>query len=118
MLPTGKTVPIEDAPRFAAGLRFAEMQFDDVFTGLQFAGELCLCRIVDPRSGVRLAIEFDRTFRECVVYTPPHRQAVCIEPYTCVPNASELQAAGVDWGLRVLQPGEAFQGRMVVRVEE
>jgi aldose 1-epimerase len=118
MLPTGKIVPVEGAPSYATGLRFAQMQFDDVFTGLQFAEELCSCRILDPRSGVRLVIGFDRTFRECVVYTPPHRQAVCIEPYTCVPNAIELQAAGVDSGLRILQPGEAFQGQLVMRVEE
>ena len=31
--------------------------------------------------------------------------------------AAELQAAGVDSGWRVLQPGASFEGRMVVRLE-
>ena len=117
MLPTGTTLPVENAERFWAGLPFEDMAFDDVFAGLEFDEDLCTCRIVDPHSGLRLQVQFDRAFRECVVYNPPHREAVCIEPYTCVPNASELQAAGVDSGWRVLQPGESFEGRMVVRLE-
>jgi aldose 1-epimerase len=117
MLPTGQLLPIEDPAGYQAGLRLADLQFDDVFTGLRFVDGLCTCRIIDPPSGLRLAVEFDRGYRECVVYNPPHREAVCIEPYSCVPNALELQAAGVDSGLRVLQPGESFTGQMVVRVE-
>ena len=31
-----------------------------------------------------------------------------MEPYTCVPNAIQLQAKGVDTGLQILQPGESF----------
>ena len=117
MLPTGEILPLDDAAGFAAGLPFADMQFDDVFTGLQFDGPWCRCGVADPHLGRRLLVEFDRAFRECVVYNPPHREAVCIEPYTCAPNASELQAAGANAGLRVLQPGESFIGRMTVRLE-
>jgi aldose 1-epimerase len=117
MLPTGRTWPIKDAERYRAGLRFADMAGDDVFGGLVFEGKSSVCRVVDPDSGVRLRIAFDRAFRACVVYNPPHREAVCLEPYTCLPNAIELSAAGVESGWRVLQPGESFQARMTIQLE-
>lgn len=117
MLPTGKQPEVEAPQAYRAGLAFGEMQFDDVFTGLEFDGDLCRCRIVDPSSDVTVTIEFDGVFRECVVYNPPHREAVCIEPYTCVPNAAELAAGGADTGLRVLAPGESFEAYVGVRVD-
>jgi aldose 1-epimerase len=118
MMPTGKRPAVEDPVKYRAGLDFGSMQFDDVFTDLEFDGGLCLCRLVDPVSGLALTIEFDDAFRECVVYNPPHRQAVCIEPYTCVPNAAELAESGADTGLRVLEPGEAFEAYVGIRVEK
>jgi aldose 1-epimerase len=115
MLPTGRTSQIEPIEQFRAGLRFGEMSFDDVFGDLECESHWCTVRVIDPHSGSRLAVQFNDTYRECVVFTPSHRQAVCIEPYTCVPNAPELQARGVDAGLRVLQPGEQFTAEMILR---
>jgi len=48
-----------------------------------------------------------------VVYNPPHREAFCIEPYTCVPDPFALEARG----LRVLAPGEQFQARIDIEVD-
>ena len=62
-------------------------------------------------------MSFDRAFRECVVYTPPHREAICIEPYTCVPDSLQLERQGVNAGLRVLAPGESFQTRIDIRIQ-
>jgi aldose 1-epimerase len=116
MLPTGQRVPVEDPAAFRAGLPFAEMQFDDVFTGLEFQDGECVCRIIDPDSARQLTLRFNDLFHECVVYNPPHREAVCVEPYTCVPNAAELQSNGVATNLRVLQPGESARARVVMEV--
>ncbi len=115
-LPTGRTRPV-DADRFRSGLRFADLNADDVFGGLVFEDEWCVWRVVDPRSGVRVKIALDRAFRACVVYNPPHREAVCLEPYTCVPNAVELQAAGIDSGWRMLPAGASFEARMTIGLE-
>jgi aldose 1-epimerase len=115
MLPTGRSAPVEEIEQFRAGLRFGDMSFDGVFTDLEFESHWCTARVIDPQTGGRLVVQFDDAFRECVVYTPPHRQAVCIEPYTCVPNAPELQAAGVDAGLRVLKPTEQFTAEVILR---
>ncbi len=77
-----------------------------------------MCRIIDPDNGRRLLVVFDSLFRECVVFNPPHREAVCIEPYTCAPDAFSLEARGIPSGLRVLQPGETIQARVDLRFEE
>ena len=54
-------------------------------------------------------------FRDLVLFTPPHRQAVCIEPYTCPTDAINLQARGLDAGWRVLDPGATWEA--LVRFE-
>ena len=117
MLPTGKRLPVPGADALQRGAPFAQLTLDDIFTGLQFAGEECVAEICDPGARRSLKIAFDRAFRECVVYTPPHREAICIEPETCVPNAFELSRRGLDAGPTVLQPGERVAGRVAMRVE-
>jgi aldose 1-epimerase len=54
-------------------------------------------------------------FRESVLFTPPHRKAVCIEPYTCVTDAVNLQAAGIDAGWRELPLGGVWTGTVEYR---
>ena len=114
MLPTGSRLQVANAAAYQAGVPFADITMDDVFTRLRFADDLCQASISDPGSGASMSLEFDRAFRECVVYTPPHREAICIEPYTCVPGGFALE--GVDTGLRILDPGESFQAKVRLRV--
>ena len=52
-----------------------------------------------------------------MVYNPPHRQAICIEPYTCLPNPFELERQGIDTGLSVLPPGKSVRARIEIRAE-
>ncbi|MEO8496050.1 MAG: aldose 1-epimerase [Planctomycetota bacterium] len=116
MLPTGKCAELAEAAAYQRGLRFGEMKFDDVFGGLVFEGDNCVSQIIDPESNTQLSMRFDRSFRELVVYTPPHREAVCVEPYTCVPGTVGLDVPGVDFGLRVLPPGASFTSRVELEV--
>ncbi|HUE71694.1 MAG TPA: aldose 1-epimerase [Pirellulaceae bacterium] len=115
MLPTGRKFPVDNAEQFAAGQKFADMKFDDVFTELTFADGWCRPSIHDP-SGATVTVAFDAAFRACVVYTPPHREAICIEPYTCVAGAFVLAERGIDAGVRVLPPGGSFEARVEFRV--
>lgn len=117
MLVTGEREPLDSEAAFQAGLRFGETQFDDCFTDLVFDKGTCRAQIVDPNSGRRFTISFDHTFRECVVYNPPHRQAICIEPLTCPPDPFRLSKLGVDAGLRVLAPGERFEAHVEMRLD-
>ncbi len=116
MLPTGRQHQLANFAEFAAGQRFGELQFDDVFAGLTFIGNACTTSIHDPVSGCTLTQRFDRTFRECVVYTPPHREAICIEPYTCVAGAFALAERGIDAGLRIVPPGGSCTARVEIEV--
>jgi aldose 1-epimerase len=116
MLPTGRVLDWPQASEYAAGVPFGKLHHDDAFTGLNFAGDQCSASITDP-SGPRMTIAWDRTFRECIVYTPPHREAICIEPYTCMAGAIALAERGIDGGLRVLEPGESFSGKVTMRVQ-
>lgn len=116
LLPTGRRIPVENALQLQAGASFEGLQFDDAFSDLVFAGDWTTASVSDASSGVTLEMHYDRSFRECVVYTPPHREAICIEPLTCVPGAITLQPHGIDAGLRVLAPGESFAARMRLEV--
>ncbi len=116
MLPTGNCSELAKASSYQRGLPFGEMKFDDVFGELVFDGDTCVSQIIDPASNTRLSMRFDRSFRELVVYTPPHREAICVEPYTCVPGTVGLDVPGVDFGLRVIPPGEWFGSRVELEV--
>ncbi|QDU31852.1 Aldose 1-epimerase [Anatilimnocola aggregata] len=118
MLPTGNRNRIDNVVEYRAGTPFGGLQLDDVFTDLDFEDGWCRSHIYDPAAKLALHISFSSTFRECVVFTPPHREAICIEPYTCVPNAAELLGKGIDTGLRVLPPGESFIARVELAVSE
>lgn len=116
MLPTGNRVPVRDAARLQQGIRFGDMQFDNVFTALVHEGGWCRSTITDPDSQVVVEQDFESLFRECVVYTPDHRGAVCVEPYTCVPGPFDLVDRGIDAGLHVLDAGCRFAVRFAIRV--
>ncbi|MFN0021238.1 MAG: aldose 1-epimerase [Pirellulaceae bacterium] len=108
MIPTGRQLPLDNSAELAAGKKFGELVLDNCFAGLQFSGEWCVARILDKESGITMTIRFDGAFRECVVYTPPHREAICIESYTCVPGAAAMDDPAAA-GLRILNPGESFE---------
>ncbi len=109
MNPTGRILSLSENQRLAGGLRLDDHQFDTVFTKLRPDSDgLLRTRLVEPASSRSLTQTFDESFTQCVVYTPPHREAICLEPYTCVPDAIRLSAEGHETGLQVLQPVERF----------
>jgi aldose 1-epimerase len=102
---------------------------DDVFTGLAFTpspiGAVTTARLVDPL-GAAIAVDWTEAFTTCVLFTPPHRRAVCIEPYTCLPGGGGLPTAGAgsetpfdaSRGWRVLDPGQTLTGTMTIRLDD
>jgi aldose 1-epimerase len=110
-LPTGIRCPV-DAGRDLNRPRPAdELQLDDVLTDLpgdptSGANGLCERGLVN---GV-LRLYTSPAFRELVAFTPPHRKAICLEPYTCTTDAINLQQRGIDAGLLMLPPGAEWTG--------
>jgi aldose 1-epimerase len=116
MIVTGKRLDVDNASALQHGLPFGELQLDNVFTGLVHDGKFVRSQIHDPKSQVAVEQSFDASFRECVVFTPPHREAICIEPYTCAPSSLDLAQRGIDAGLQILNPGETKTYRIDIRV--
>ena len=117
MLPSGRKLPVDLGRDLRSGMPFAQTKLDDVLAGLASDGGVVRATINDPHSGRILEIEFDAAFSECVVYNPPHREAICIEPYTSVPDAFDLEAQGLKTGLRQLPSGETFTARFTISLK-
>lgn len=116
MLATGEMLPITPEADLS-GRPLAGRPFDTVYTELQLAADGWLDTwLREPNSGRTVTQRFDNQFTQCIVYTPPHREAICLEPYTCVPDPFRLSAEGRETGLRILEPGESFQTTIPIRV--
>jgi aldose 1-epimerase len=118
MLPIGRKLPAVGPRGVSGGMQFGRAQLDDIFTDLAARDGRVICRLLDPVNDRRLSIVFDAAFAHCVVFNPPHREALCIEPYTAAPDAYSLAEHGIEGGLRILQPGEAFQAKIELRLDE
>jgi len=117
-LPTGRRLPISEPKDLRDGAYFDVLKMDDVLTGLPggLTGlpggggpAVVECGIMDEQLGLQVMQQWGPAFREIVVYTPPGRNAVCLEPYTCTTDAINLQQRGIDAGWRVLEPRAEFR---------
>lgn len=107
-LPTGQQLELDDAYDLRDGATCSKLSLDDVYTQLRVDGPQFDCVLIDARAGYQVTLTAPPIFREIVMFTPPSRGAICIEPYTCVTDAINLEAQGLDAGLRVLAPGSEF----------
>ena len=108
-VPTGNRLAASGALDLRDGRPFADLTLDHVFTDVQREADgFSRCVIENRDTGHALVMESDASFRELVVYTPPGREVICFEPYTCPTDVINLEAKGVPAGLIVLAPGEAF----------
>lgn len=115
-LPTGKIRPVDAARDLTEPRRVTDLTVDDVLR--VDAGPrtmLVLGTMQQKPAGATLQLRASPSFRELVVFTPVHRDAFCLEPYTCVTDAVNLQAKGVDAGWATLAPGATWNG--VVELE-
>jgi aldose 1-epimerase len=108
-IPTGRQYPVDEKRDLSAGKRYGELQLDDLFTDRDYQLKKKFC---DPcliaHENQRLEIYTSVGFQYIVGFTPPHRQAICMEPYTCTTDAINLHQRRIAAGLRVLRPGAVF----------
>jgi aldose 1-epimerase len=118
-LPTGTRRPLDAARTLRAPRPYPDLTLDELLTGLPPAagGLRPLGTVRQADQGVALQVLASPAFRDVVVFTPPHRHAVCLEPYTCATDAINLQSRGVDAGWRVLGPGQTWSGAVELRLE-
>ena len=119
LLPTGERHPVTATNDLRAGASLAGRTLNDVLTSLTpDADGVVEMTVVDPVNGRIVRQRCTGPFRECVVYTPEHREAVAVEPYTCAPTAFELLAMGIDAGLQVLEPGASIAMQIDITLDE
>ena len=105
-LPIGNCGEVPPEKDLREGEYLGVLKLDDVLTDLVAENDVVSCAIYDETAGLQITQRCGSEFREYVVFTPPNRPCVCLEPYTCVTDAINLHARGVDAGLRVLSPGQ------------
>jgi aldose 1-epimerase len=118
-LPTGEREPVPPSCDLNTLTDYRGLQLDNVLTDLPAAADMDGLQeraAVEGAPGVVVRMGCSPVFREMVVFTPPHRQAFCAEPYTCTTDAINLQQKGIDAGLIVLQPGQRWQAALELRV--
>ena len=117
-LPTGTRNVIDSQTQLNEGAWFDQLTLDNVYTELTLTGGILECLVMDERAGLQIVQRCPALFRELVAYTPPGRNAVCLEPYTCVTDAVNLQQQGIDAGWRVLEPGGEFRTWIDISAEQ
>jgi aldose 1-epimerase len=114
LITTGERRPISQAFDARAWRPLGGVHLDDVYTGLALEDGWFAAQVRDPSSGRQISVRSDAAFREHVVFAPPNRSTLCLEPYTCPTDAFNLQARGIDAGVVVLDPGERWVGRVEI----
>jgi aldose 1-epimerase len=119
-LPTGVRRAAKGGHDLRTPRPFPELRLDDVYTGVESApvvgGLRVLGALRQQSYGVEMRLLAAPDFRELVLYTPPHRQAMCLEPYTCATDAVNLGNRKIDAGWRALAPGETWSAVVVCEV--
>lgn len=112
-LPTGSRKPLT----WRQPQPYSALTLDDLFTDREaLPGDLLPWGGVRQLpEGIEVRVLAAPAFRDLVVFTAPHRQAICLEPYTCPTDAINLQARGLDAGWLVLPPGESWSAAVEVQ---
>lgn len=120
-LPTSTITPVDESFDLRHARPVEELTLDDVYTdfpavlpghdGLVERGRLLLAE------GGSVSVRASPEFRDFVVFTPPHRKAVCLEPYTCPTDAINLADRGMDVGWLTIAPGASWSGNVEFRFE-
>ena len=110
-LPTGQQQPVPAGLDFRTPRLIGTTVLDTLYTAAERfpSNELQPRAVLSHRMAPgRLTVACSPGFRYTLLFIPPHRKAVAIEPYTCASDAPNLAARGIDSGWQVLSPGERW----------
>jgi aldose 1-epimerase len=116
LMPTGRVLSAENDPEKFDLRDFRPLDdwsYDDVFTRVRRDSRRWSEAVLrDPESGIELFVAAGPAFREWVLYAPPDRPVVAIEPYSCTTDAANLAARGIDSGLVTLASDATWRGEV------
>lgn len=115
LLPTGRRLEVGGPYDLRQAGALGEKSFDDPFTLLERGADgWSEAELADPAARLRLTVRADASFEHFVVYSPRTLGALCLEPYTCAPDAYNLEARGIPAGLRELEPEQEWSAAVTV----
>jgi aldose 1-epimerase len=119
-VPTGERQPLPDHLNWNRPRTIGGTQLDTVYGDLgaireEGGGLLLRATLAHADRPGRIELWTTGDFRESVLFIPVHRKAICLEPYTCVTDAVNLQARGIDAGWRELPVGAVWGGAVEFR---
>jgi aldose 1-epimerase len=121
-LPTGWRKDVPGDLDFRHPTPIGATELDHVFTGVsggatRLGGLVELAVLSHPTAMGSVCFLADPRFRELVLFTPAHRQAVAVEPYTCSADAANLAARGIDSGWLTIPAGGEWDAAVEYRWE-
>ncbi len=108
--PTGKKLALPEAMDFRTARALGPVPLDTLFD-VQTTGCEAYARLGHKTEPGVLTIEAGAEFERVLLFTPAHRRAVAIEPYTCATDAANV----ADSGWRMLRPGETVETKLRYR---
>ena len=117
MLPAAPVRDVDAHTPLSQGVLLSDLNFDTPYQVAAGTAPI-VTEVHDPANNRTLRQTTDDSFGCCVIYTPQHREAVCLEPYTCTPDPFRLQQEGVESGLQILAPGESRTTRIALELLE
>jgi len=117
LIPAGAPQALAGKHDLRAERVLGEESYDDAFRldPARDPAEPC-ARLIDPAARVAIELCADSPFGDLVLYAPPGRPVISLEPYTCAPDAFNLAARAIASGMRELKPGESFEAGFEIRV--
>lgn len=116
ILPTGRTNKISTRFDFRKEKSLNDIFMDDLFGKIKKnRNGFVSCLLRNPLNKANITVLSDQTFDYYVLYAPKEYPFICIEPYTCIPNAYNLANQGIETGLRFLRPQETFGAKIVFK---
>ena len=116
LLPTGKLIDVAKTPFDLRKARSLEGLFaDDVFFGIDPKTPT----LIEHRAvGSTLSINVSDDFTHAVVFSPPDKEAFCVENQTCSTDAHNLYANGLTRAahLLIVEPGEVHSGHIEYQI--
>jgi len=113
LIPSGHTKKIPELFDFRTEKSLKDIYMDDLFGKIKKdKNGYTSCELKNRANGFNLEVISDQSFEYYVLYAPQGQDFICIEPYTCIPNAFNLIHSGFETGLRSLEPNETFEARI------
>ncbi len=118
LVPTGIRDMVSEKLDFRKGKSFKDIYMDDLFGDLKKDKRgFITCWLNNMKTNFKLMVTSDNNFEYYVVFAPEWGNFICIEPYTCIPNAFNLASQGIVTGLRVLNSNKKFTAKIWLRWE-